>query len=50
MVKPQEDFYELAKILHDIHQASPEILEAIQTAQAPSTFSTRFLEKLGFTE
>lgn len=26
----------------------PEILEAIQTAQAPKTFSTRFLEKLGF--
>lgn len=26
----------------------PEIFEAIQTAQAPETFSTRFLEQLGF--
>jgi len=26
----------------------PDILEAIQTAQAPSTFTTRFLEQLGF--
>lgn len=26
----------------------PEILEAIQTAQAPETFTTRFLEHLGF--
>jgi hypothetical protein len=26
----------------------PDILEAIQTAQAPSAFTTRFLEKLGF--
>lgn len=26
----------------------PEILEAIQTAQAPQTFHTRFLEQLGF--
>ena len=26
----------------------PGILEAVQTAQAPTTFSARFLEKLGF--
>lgn len=26
----------------------PQILEAIQTAQAPKTFSTRFMEQLGF--
>lgn len=26
----------------------PQILEAIQTAQAPKTFSTRFVEQLGF--
>ena len=26
----------------------PEILEAIQSAQAPDTFSVRFLEQLGF--
>lgn len=26
----------------------PDIFEAIQTAQAPSTFTTRFLEQLGF--
>lgn len=26
----------------------PEILEAIQTAQAPDSFTTRFLERLGF--
>ena len=26
----------------------PDILEAVQTAQAPKTFSTRFLEQLGF--
>jgi hypothetical protein len=47
-VKLEEDFMSLPKSYMTSTKRVPEILEAIQSAQAPSTFTTRFLEQLGF--